>query len=260
MLMQEISRDAIQPATRNPQPAMETAVACRGVTKVFGQGESQVRALAGIDVEMAAGELTLLVGPSGCGKTTLISVIAGLLDPTEGEVAILGTNLTRLSGRQKVRFRSQNIGFVFQQYNLLPALTAAENASVPLVIAGWSKKAAVARAADLLGRLGLGERAHALPAQLSGGQQQRVAIARALIHEPRLLVCDEPTSALDAHSGQAVMELLCKVAVQPGRGVIVVTHDNRVFDFGDRLITMSDGRVLRVEGRAARADDKVQEG
>src|SRR5262249_55136753 len=164
MLTQEVRREAIQSAIRNPQSTIEPAVVCRGITKVFGQGESQVRALAGIDVEMAAGELTLLVGPSGCGKTTLISVIAGLLDPTEGEVAILGTNLTRLSGRQKVRFRSQNIGFVFQQYNLLPALTAAENASGTLVIAGWSRKAAVAKAADLLGRLGLGERAPGLPA------------------------------------------------------------------------------------------------
>jgi putative ABC transport system ATP-binding protein len=240
----------LQSAIRNPQSAIEPAVVCRGVAKVFGQGESQVRALDGIDLELAAGELTLLVGPSGCGKTTLISVIAGLLDPSAGEVEVLGTNLTRLSGRQKVRYRSVNIGFVFQQYNLLPALTAAENACVPLVIAGWSRRAAVAKAAELLERLGLGARAHALPAQLSGGQQQRVAIARALIHEPRLLVCDEPTSALDAHSGQAVMELLCRVAVQPGRGVIVVTHDSRVYGFGDRIVTMSDGRVVGVEAKS----------
>jgi putative ABC transport system ATP-binding protein len=240
--------------------AIETAVSCRGVTKVFGQGDSQVRALDGIDVDMAAGELTLLVGPSGCGKTTLISVIAGLLDPSGGEVSILGTNLTHLSGGQKVKFRSRNIGFVFQQYNLLPALTAAENAAVPLVIAGWSKKAAVAKAAELLDRLGLGARAHALPAQLSGGQQQRVAIARALIHEPRLLVCDEPTSALDAHSGQAVMELLCRVAVEPGRAVIVVTHDSRVFNFGDRIVTMSDGRVMAVEAKTGPHSQAIVEG
>jgi putative ABC transport system ATP-binding protein len=240
------------PSTVLPALALQApAVSCRGVAKVFGEGDNQVRALDGVDVEMAAGELTLLVGPSGCGKTTLISVVAGLLDPTAGEVTILGTELTRLSGRQKVAFRSKNIGFVFQQYNLLPALTAAENACVPLVIAGWAKKAAVAKAADLLATLGLGDRVGALPAQLSGGQQQRVAIARALIHEPRLLVCDEPTSALDAHSGHAVMELLTEVAVQPGRGVIVVTHDSRVFDFGDRIVTMSDGRIVSVESGGA---------
>jgi putative ABC transport system ATP-binding protein len=247
MVTQEVLRVAAESATRGPQSAIPPAVACHGVSKVFGDGESRVRALDGVDVEMAAGELTLLVGPSGCGKTTLISVIAGLLDPTAGAVTVLGTDLTRLSGRQKVKFRAENVGFVFQQYNLLPALTAAENASVPLVIAGWSRRPAVARARDLLGRLGLGARADALPSQLSGGQQQRVAIARALIHEPRLLVCDEPTSALDAHSGQAVMELLRDVAVQPGRGVIVVTHDSRVFGFGDRIVTMSDGRVVGVE-------------
>ncbi len=146
-----------------------------------------------------------------------------------------------------VAFRGKNIGFVFQQYNLLPALTAAENAAVPLLIAGVRRNEAVARARAVLESVALGERVHSLPSQLSGGQQQRVAIARALVHEPKLLVCDEPTAALDAHSGHTVMELLRKVAVQPGRAVIVVTHDSRVFEFGDRIIHMSDGRIERVE-------------
>ena len=160
---------------------------------------------------------------------------------------MLGTDLGKLSGRQKVRFRAANIGFVFQQYALLPALTAAENAAVPLVIAGASRRQAVQRARELLGGRGLGERANALPAQLSGGQQQRVAIARALVHGPRLLVCDEPTAALDARSGQRMMELLRHVAVQPGRAVIVVTHDSRVFEFGDRVVSMADGQIEAVE-------------
>ena len=223
------------------------AVRCRGVTKEFGQGESRTRALAGVDLDVAGGEMTLLVGPSGCGKTTLLSIIAGLLEPTRGEVVVLGQNLTAMSGGRKVKFRGDNIGFVFQQYNLLPALTAAENAAVPLLIAGRPRNQAVARAGELLTRLGMGPRLHALPSQLSGGQQQRVAIARALIHEPRLLVCDEPTAALDAHSGQAVMELLTQVAVQPGRAVLVVTHDNRIFKVGRRVIAMSDGRVVSSE-------------
>jgi putative ABC transport system ATP-binding protein len=227
--------------------AADLAVQCRGVTKEFGQGETRVLALRGVDLDAPSGEMTLLVGPSGCGKTTLISIIAGLLDPTAGEVAVLGEDLGRMPGRRKVAFRGANIGFVFQLYNLLPALNAAENAAVPLLIAGWPRKKAVEKAEHLLGLLGMGSRARALPAQLSGGQQQRVAIARALVHEPRLLVCDEPTAALDAQSGRHVMELLRKIAVQPGRAVIIVTHDSRVYEFGDRIVTMSDGHIERVE-------------
>src|SRR5262245_14948846 len=190
--------------------------------------------------------MTLLVGPSGCGKTTLISIIAGLLEPTQGDVAIWGTSLPGLTPRAKVAFRRDNIGFVFQQYNLLPALTAAENAAVPLIIAGQPRGKAVARARELLDAVGMTDRADALPSELSGGQQQRVAIARALIHRPRLLVCDEPTAALDAALGQNVMELIRRVAVEPDRAVIVVTHDSRVFHFGDRIVRMTDGRVERV--------------
>jgi putative ABC transport system ATP-binding protein len=154
-----------------------------------------------------------------------------------------------MKGSRLVRFRGANIGFVFQQYNLLPSLTAAENAAVPLIIAGRPRAEAVARAKDVLNAVGLGDKVNSYPEHLSGGQQQRVAIARALVHGPRLLVCDEPTAALDAQSGQTVMELLRAVALQPGRAVIVVTHDSRVFGFGDRIAHMSDGRVERVESQ-----------
>jgi putative ABC transport system ATP-binding protein len=222
------------------------------VTKVFGQGDTRTLALRGVNLEVRPDEMTLLVGPSGCGKTTLLSVIAGLLTPTDGEVKVLGEDLLGMSGRRLASFRQQNIGFVFQQYNLLPALTAAENAAVPLMIGGLPRSEAVAGASEVLEAVGLGDRAGSLPSQLSGGQQQRVAIARALVNEPRLLLCDEPTAALDAHSGQAVMRLLRRVAVQPGRAVIVVTHDSRVFGLGDRIAHMGDGRVERVEGPADR--------
>jgi putative ABC transport system ATP-binding protein len=221
------------------------------MTKAYGSGDNAVWALRGISLEVYAGQMTLLVGPSGCGKTTLISLIAGLLDPTAGELAVLGVDLQKLGGASLVQFRGQNIGFVFQQYNLLPALTAAENTAVPLIIAGQPRRTAIARASDVLRAVGLEDKLNKLPSELSGGQQQRVAIARSLVHEPRLLVCDEPTAALDGASGRVVMELWRKVAVQPGRAVIVVTHDNRVFDFGDRIVHMNDGRIENVEEKVA---------
>lgn len=220
------------------------AVHCRGVTKEFGTGDAKVQALRGVDVDIQYGEMTLLVGPSGCGKTTLISIMAGLLDPTAGEVSLLGQDRRTLRGSRLVRFRAENIGFVFQQYNLLPSLTAVENAAVPLIIRGVRRAEAIDRAMAMMTEVGLKERARALPSQLSGGQQQRVAIARALVNEPRLLVCDEPTAALDAHSGRTVMDLIKRVTVREDRAVIVVTHDNRVFDLGDRIIAMSDGLVV----------------
>jgi putative ABC transport system ATP-binding protein len=227
------------------------------VTKDFVTGDARVQALRGVDLEVQSGEMTLLVGPSGCGKTTLISIIAGLLEPTAGHVSVWGTSLPELSPRKKVDFRRENIGFVFQQYNLLPALTAAENAAVPLLIAGCSRPEAVAKARELLDAVGMLDRADALPSQLSGGQQQRVAIARALIHQPRLLVCDEPTAAIDAALGQSVMQLIRNVAVEPDRAVIVVTHDSRVFHFGDRIVRMSDGRVEKVERNHASVGEPV---
>jgi putative ABC transport system ATP-binding protein len=222
------------------------AVHCRGVTKDFGAGDSLTRALRGVDLDVPYGELLMLVGPSGCGKTTLVSIIAGTLEPTDGEVVVLGNDLATMSNGRKVRFRRDNVGFVFQAYNLLPALTAAENAAVPLLIAGWGRAAAVEAASDVLDKLGLGDRLTNLPTELSGGQQQRVAIARALVHEPRLLVCDEPTSALDAENGRITMELIQRIAVQPDRAVIVVTHDSRVYSFADRIASMEDGRIESV--------------
>ena len=225
----------------------QSAVVCRQVVKTFGAGEDAVKVLRGVDFNVPVGEMTFLVGPSGCGKTTLLSVIAGLLNPSSGSLAVLGTEMAEVKGARAVEFRRKNLGFVFQQFNLLPALTAAENAAVPLLAAGWKRKTAVEKGAALLDELGLGHRAKALPNTLSGGQQQRVAFARALIHEPKLIVCDEPTSALDAETGHYVMELLRKIAVRPERAVLVVTHDNRIFPFADRIAHMNDGLVERVE-------------
>jgi putative ABC transport system ATP-binding protein len=220
-------------------------VRCRNLIKDYVSGDSRVRALRGVDLDIAPGELTLLVGPSGCGKTTLISILAATLDATSGDVSVLGAVLPRLSKNQKAAFRAKNVGFVFQQFNLLPSLTAVENVAVPLVINGRTRREAIARATEVLTSVGLSDRCHSLPSHLSGGQQQRVAIARALVHEPHLLVCDEPTSAVDAQTGQTVMELIRRVALQPDRVAVVVTHDPRVFAFGDRIVHLEDGRVVQ---------------
>src|SRR5262245_12386566 len=173
------------------------AVRCSGVTKSFPAGDGHVEVLHGITFEVPAGELTMLVGPSGCGKTTLISIIAGILSPTAGMVETCGVPITQLADADKVAFRRRSVGFVFQQYNLLPALTAAENAAIPLVAAGVPLRAAAGKAAAILEQIGMSAHLGKLPSQLSGGEQQRVAIARAVVHAPPLIVCDEPTAALD---------------------------------------------------------------
>jgi putative ABC transport system ATP-binding protein len=232
---------------------LRQGVTCRNLIKDYGSGSAMVHALRGVNIDINPGELTLLVGPSGCGKTTLISILAATLDPTSGELSVLGMDLPHLTKFQKAAFRARNVGFVFQQFNLLPALTAAENVAVPLVINGSAKCPAVARAMEMLAAVGLADRCHSLPAQLSGGQQQRVAIARAMIHEPRLLVCDEPTSSIDAKTGQTIMELIRKEAVKPDRVAVIVTHDARVYDFGDRIITLEDGVVANDRRAPARA-------
>ena len=225
------------------------AVRCREVLKDFGEGDTRIRVLRGVNFEAHRGKLTFLVGPSGCGKTTLISVIAGLLDSSGGEVELFGENIEQLPANERIRFRRKNLGFVYQQYNLLPALTAAENAAVPLFAAGVPRRQAVERAKELLVELGLEDRLDTLPSKLSGGQQQRVTLARALVHGPRLILCDEPTAALDHATGEAVMELLAGNAVHPDRAVIVVTHDSRVFRYADHIAHMDDGRIVKTESR-----------
>jgi putative ABC transport system ATP-binding protein len=234
-------------AGSEPAAPGKIAVSIRGVTKHFGTGEKTIRALRNVEWDVYQGEMSLLVGPSGCGKTTLLSVIAGTLDADDGEVSVFGRKVTAMNDRQKAGFRAQHVGMVFQEFHLLPALTAAENAAIPLVITGWPRARAVRKAGELLAVLGLGSRLRSLPAQLSGGQQQRVAIARALVHGPSLLICDEPTAALDHETGSSVMQLIRDVAVRPYRVVVVVTHDSRVFSFGDRIARMNDGRIVAVE-------------
>jgi putative ABC transport system ATP-binding protein len=227
------------------------AVRCSNIVKTYQAGDQKVVALGGINLDIAVGELMMLVGPSGCGKTTLISIIAGILDQNSGDCELFGENLQKLSSKDKLNFRAKNIGFVFQAFNLLPALNAAENVSVPLIINGVKRAEAEKKAVQILERVGLGERVKSRPSELSGGQQQRVAIARALIHNPRLIVCDEPTSALDHETGHKVMDLLKEVALHKDRALVIVTHDARIFEFADCIAQMDDGRIVNVKKQRA---------
>lgn len=230
----------------SPAPSPGLAVRVRNVTKTYGSGDSRTVALKGVDFAAGEGELHLVVGPSGCGKTTLLSVVAGTLEWDTGEIDVFGTRLNDLTPARIATFRGRSIGFIFQQFNLIPTLSVTENVSVPLLLNGIRRHEAEKRSREILTRVGLGEKLDKSPRDLSGGQQQRVAIARALVHEPRLIICDEPTSALDSVTGHTIMELLAGVARVPGRCVIIVTHDPRTYSFADRITEMEDGRVRQV--------------
>ena len=228
------------------QPDPQRVVRCRGLSKHYGSGDASVAALRGVDLDVHAGELLMLMGPSGCGKTTLVSIISAILDQDGGSCEVLGHDLQGMDADARARFRGDNIGFVFQAFNLLPALSALDNVAVPLLLQRCPRADAERRARGLLKSVGLGQRVDALPSKLSGGQQQRVAIGRALVHAPALIVCDEPTSNLDASAGREMMALLRDVACAPQRALVVVTHDERILDFADRIARMEDGRIVEV--------------
>jgi len=231
-------------------PANPIVVDVRAAEKHFGDGPDRIHVLNHVNLQAYAGEILMLVGPSGCGKTTLLSAIAGTLRVESGTIDVFGHPLHRMSGAALTRFRARNIGFIFQQFNLIPTLNVAENVGIPLLIQGFSSGQALMRARAALDAVDLGERWRDPPNRLSGGQQQRVAIARALVHEPPLVICDEPTAALDAHNGEIVLELFRKVARSPQRAVIIVTHDNRIFSYADRIARMDDGEIVAEQPQA----------
>jgi putative ABC transport system ATP-binding protein len=206
-----------------------------------------LRALSDVDLEIRSGQLTLLMGPSGSGKTTLLSILGCILRASSGNLELLGEEVTALPESALPRLRRDRIGFVFQGFNLFPALTAAENVALALDLRGVGAKAARGRSEELLLEVGLKDRMHAFPADLSGGQKQRVAIARALAGDPPILLADEPTAALDSTSGRTVIELLERLAHQHARAVVMVTHDPRVLSYGDRILHLEDGRLVREE-------------
>ncbi len=219
------------------------SVSCKDIKKSYGTGENKVEALKKTNLEINSGELTLLVGPSGSGKTTLVSIIATILMPDDGELVLLDRSMNTLSSDDKAIFRCKYIGFVFQSLFLIPTLTIAENVALPLVIGGMEEKTAQIKALDMLEKVHLAHRANETTSNLSKGQQQRVAIIRAMINDAQIIICDEPTSSLDHASGFEIMEFLRAIAANSTRTVLVVTHDQRIFSYADRIISISDGEI-----------------
>jgi putative ABC transport system ATP-binding protein len=220
------------------------AVHARGITKSFLAANVEINALREVDFYTHAGELLMIVGPSGCGKTTLLSIIAGTLHFDRGEIDILGRPLHAMSPKQITELRKKSIGFIFQQYHLIRTLNCLENVMIPLLLNHVKKEEAETTASAILSQVGLSGRELDHPKNLSGGQQQRVAIARALVHGPELIICDEPTAALDAETGASILELLQHLAKSLGKTVIIVTHDNRILKYADRVVKMDDGGFI----------------
>ncbi len=226
------------------EPASDPIVTLSNVHKVYLTGTSPVRALAGITLDIRRGAFIAIMGPSGCGKSTLLNVIGGVDTPSEGSVTVNGVQVLRLSDDELSDFRRDTIGFVYQFYNLIPSLTAAENVELPLAFAGASGAARTARVKDLLHQVRLDDRADHTPSLLSGGEQQRVAIARCLANNPDIILLDEPTGDLDRTTGKAIMELLSALNKSQGKTLIMVTHDPSVAAFAELILEMEDGKIV----------------
>jgi putative ABC transport system ATP-binding protein len=218
-------------------------IQAQNIHKTFRNGQIQVHALRGVDMTIASGEMVAVMGPSGCGKTTLLNCLSGLDRFDEGEVQIEGTSLAEMSDRVRTDYRARRMGFVFQSYNLLPVISAAENVELPLLLSGVKPREARRRALDGLNKVGLSERADHRPAELSGGQRQRVAIARALANEPALIWADEPTGNLDSQSAQDILDLMRTLNRKQGQTFVIVTHDLVIGKQCDRIVRMWDGQI-----------------
>lgn len=230
---------------------MSSAISVRNVTKEFVEGPNRVQVLHGVDFDVEQGEVVLLMGPSGSGKTTLLSIMGCILRATSGSVQVAGREVATLSERELPAIRLENIGFIFQGFNLFPTLTVGENVELALDLKGVRGSKAKEEAGWLLDQVELAAKRDSFPSDLSGGQKQRVAIARALSGSPSVILADEPTAALDSQSGRNVMEMMHELAHKHGRGVVVVTHDSRVLEFGDRIVHMEDGRIAEAMTKAA---------
>jgi len=223
-----------------PQPIIEA----QKIRKIYHSGQLRVEALHNIDMEVAKGEMVAIMGPSGCGKTTLLNCLAGLDTIDEGDVFIQGDNLRDLTDNQRTAYRARHMGFVFQDFNLLPMLSAVENVELPMLVSRVPGRKARSRALELLDRVGLADRARHRPAELSGGQRQRVTIARALTNNPAIVWADEPTGNLDSETAEDIMSLICRLNRENGQTFVIVTHDIEVGKLANRIITMRDGEIV----------------
>lgn len=224
----------------------EPIINVENVTRRFGSGSTQVVAVKNASLAVAPGEVVLIMGPSGSGKTTLLSMLGGLLKPSEGRIQIDGNIISSMDERRLPEVRLRHIGFIFQDFNLLSALTTLDNVAMVAQLAGLSRRQARQKARPILEQLGLGHRLNFLPEKLSGGEKQRVAIARALVNEPDLILADEPTANLDSHHGHETMRLLRRIAKEESRGVIIVSHDQRIKDVADRILWLEDGQFKNI--------------
>jgi putative ABC transport system ATP-binding protein len=233
----------------------EMLLEAKNISKNFGRGHTEVRAVASANLSLQGGELTLLMGPSGSGKTTLLSILGCMLKPSKGTLKICGDSAEKAGPEQLAEIRRSHIGFIFQSYHLFPTLTATENIRLALDIRGQNGGRATAKSQRLLEKVGLARKGASFPREMSGGEQQRVAIARAIVADPSVILADEPTAALDTNNGRSVMEILSGLAKDKNRAVLVVSHDSRVIPFADRIIHIEDG-VLKNESPASQKQRK----
>jgi putative ABC transport system ATP-binding protein len=229
----------------------EPLLEATNVAKDLGSGAARVAALKGVTLSLHGGELTLLMGPSGSGKTTLLSILGCMLTPTDGTVRICGRSTAGLGPEDMALLRREHVGFVFQSFHLFPTLSATDNVRLALDVRGDPARAARVKSQEALARVGLAHKKKAFPRDLSGGEQQRVAIARAIVGSPSVVLADEPTAALDGENGRAIMKILAEIAKEPGRAVLIVTHDPRLLPFADRVVHIEDGLIKAQEAGGA---------
>ena len=245
---------ATEPETR------QTVIRVRDLYKIYRVGENRVRALNGVSFELYKGEFVAVVGTSGSGKSTLLNMMAGLEKPTKGEILIGRTHIERLSEKQLVAFRRENVGFIFQSYNLLPTMNAVENVALPLSFRGVSRKERLKKALHYMKLVGVKDQAQHMPSQMSGGQQQRVGIARALVVDPKIIFADEPTGNLDSRTTMEVLRLMQRIVKERSQTLVMVTHDNNLASYADRRIRIVDGKIVGIEtgGRAALEEESAE--